>query len=375
MGSPDRNCVVSNVSLIKVMLVSVFRLSLFFTCTLLPLLGQSAEGVLIRFTEVRSHLIKPSVQLPGTVESRLVSTVAGEISGLVESFLAREGQVVKQGQVLAQLRRTSLELRLRAAVAQLKEDEARQKLAERTLERARELSEGGIYSQQQLDEALFEFNAWQGRIERLRAEIEQFKHDLEQTTIRAPYDGVVVRENTQIGEWLEAGGTVVELLSLEQLEVSLDLPERYFDALRMKAPVRISFESLPGVEFDGQVQSIIPRADPQARTFPIKLSLSNPQGRIAVGMLARVILPIGDPYISTLVPKDAVITQGKQQFVYLLSEDDSVRRTAVRTGVGVGQWVQVEGPLQGGEKVVIQGNERLQDGQKVRAEQREYPLP
>ncbi len=375
MGSPDHNCVVSNVSLIKVMLVSVFRLSLFFTCTLLPLLGQSAEGVLIRFTKVRSHLIKPSVQLPGTVESRLVSTVAGEISGLVESFLAREGQVVKQGQVLAQLRRTSLELRLRAAVAQLKEDEARQKLAERTLERARELSEGGIYSQQQLDEALFEFNAWQGRIERLRAEIEQFKHDLEQTTIRAPYDGVVVRENTQIGEWLEAGGTVVELLSLEQLEVSLDLPERYFDALRMKAPVRISFESLPGVEFDGQVQSIIPRADPQARTFPIKLSLSNPQGRIAVGMLARVILPIGDPYISTLVPKDAVITQGKQQFVYLLSEDDSVRRTAVRTGVGVGQWVQVEGPLQGGDQVVIQGNERLQDGQKVRAEQLEYPLP
>lgn len=375
MGSPDRNCVVSNVSLINIMLVSVFRISLFLTFTLFPLLGQSAEGVLIRFTEVRSHLIKPSVQLPGTVESRLVSTVAGEISGLVESFLAREGQVVKQGQVLAQLRRTSLELRLRSALAQLKEDEARQKLAERTLERARELSEGGIYSQQQLDEAHFEFNAWQGRIERLRAEIEQFKHAIEQTTIRAPYDGVVVRENTQVGEWLEEGGAVVELLSLEQLEVSLDLPERYFVALRMKAPVRISFESLPGVEFDGQVQSIIPRADPQARTFPIKLSLSNPQGRIAVGMLARVTLPMGNPYIGTLVPKDAIVTQGTQQFVYLLSEDDSVRRTAVRTGVGVGQWVQVEGLLQGGEKVVIQGNERLQDGQKVRAEQLEYPLP
>ena len=167
----------------------------------------------------------------------------------------------------------------------------------------------------------------------------------------------------------------MELLSLERLEVSLDLPERYFAALRMKTPVRISFESLPGIEFDGQVQTIIPRADPQARTFPIKLSLSNPQGRIAVGMLARVTLPIGEPYMGTLVPKDAVVTQGTQQFVYLLSEDDSVGRTAVRTGVGVGQWVQVEGPLQSGDKVVTQGNERLQDGQKVRAEQLEYPLP
>jgi len=375
MVSPDGNFVVTNLSFIKVMLVSVFRLSFFLSFTLVPLLGQSGEGVLIRFTEVRSQLIKPSVQLPGTVESRLVSTVAGEISGLVESFQAREGQVVKQGQVLAQLRRTSLELRLRAAVAQLKEDAARQKLAERTLERARELSEGGIYSQQQLDDALFEFSAWQGRLERLTAEIEQFQHDIEQTTIRAPYDGVVVREETQVGEWLEAGGAVVELLSLEQLEVSLDLPERYFAALRMKTPVRISFESLPGVEFDGQVQTIIPRADPQARTFPIKLSLSNSQGRIAVGMLARVTLPIGEPYMGTLVPKDAVVTQGTQQFVFLLSEDDSVGRTAVRTGVGVGQWVQVEGPLQSGDKVVIRGNERLQDGQKVRAEQLEYPLP
>ena len=375
MGSPECNCVVSNVSLITIMLVSILRLSLFLTFTLFPLLGQSAGGVLIRFTEVRSQLIKPSAQLPGTVDSRLVSTVAGEISGLVESFQAREGQVVKQGQVLAQLRQTSLELQLRAAVAQLKEDDARQKLAERTLERARELSEGGVYSQQQLDDALFEFSAWQGRLERLMAEIELFKHDIEQTTIRAPYDGVVVSENTQVGEWLEAGGAVVELLSLERLEVSLDLPERYFAALRMKTPVRISFESLPGMEFDGQVQTIIPRADPLARTFPIKLSLSNPQGRIAVGMLARVTLPIGEPYMGTLVPKDAVVTQGTQQFVYLLSEDDSVGRTAVRTGVGVGQWVQVEGPLQSGDKVVTQGNERLQDGQKVRAEQLEYPLP
>ncbi|MCZ6486332.1 MAG: biotin/lipoyl-binding protein, partial [Acidobacteria bacterium] len=148
MVSPDGNFVVTNLSFIKVMRISLFRLSFFLSFTLVPLLGQSGEGVLIRFTEVRSQLIKPSVQLPGTVESRLVSTVAGEISGLVESFQAREGQVVKQGQVLAQLRRTSLELRLRAAVAQLKEDAARQKLAERTLERARELSEGGVYSQQ-----------------------------------------------------------------------------------------------------------------------------------------------------------------------------------------------------------------------------------
>ena len=365
----------NNGSVLKAMLVPVFRYSLLLTLTLFPVLAQFAGEALIRFTEVRSHRIEQSVQLLGTVESRLVSTVAGGISGLVEDFLAHEGQVVKQGQVLAQLRATGLELRLRAAVAQLKEDEARAQLAERTLERARELAEGGVYSRQQLDDTLFEFNAWQGRIERLRAEIEQFKDDIEQTTIRAPYDGVVVRENTQVGEWLTEGGAVVELLSLQQLEVSLDLPDRYFNGLRPKSRARISFESLPGLEVEGVVRTIIPRADPQARTFPVKLSISDHGGRIAVGMLARVSLPVGDSQISTVVPKDAVVTQGSQQVVYLLSEDDSVRRTPVQTGVGVGQWLQVEGPLQSGDRVVILGNERLQDGQKVRAEQREYPFP
>ena len=92
-------------------------------------------------------------------------------------------------------------------------------------------------------------------------------------------------------------------------------------------------------------------------------------------MLANVTLPIGDSQISTGVPKDAVVTQGPLQFVYLLSEDGSVRLTPIRTGAGVGQWVQVEGSLHKGEKVVIQGNERLQDGQKVRGELQEYPLP
>ena len=75
---------------------------------------------------------------------------------------------------------------------------------------------------------------------------------------------MVVREETQVGEWLEQGGAVVELLSLEQLEVSLDLPERYFDALRPQTRARITFESLPGLEVEGVVRTIIPRADSQA---------------------------------------------------------------------------------------------------------------
>ncbi len=351
------------------------RFCLFCILVQISLLAQSGQADLVRVTPVRSHRMRQSIELPGTVESRLVSTVAGEVAGLVEDFPVREGQVVRIGDVLAQLRRVNLELRLRASEAQLREDEAREKLAERTLARARDLFERGVFSQQQLDEALFEFDAWQGRIERLRAVMEQLKDNIAGTTIRAPYHGVVVREITQLGEWLEEGGPVVELLSLEHLEVAVELPERYFGAVRPQTRARVYFEALPGLEVEGVVRTIIPRADPQAHTFPLKLSIEATEGQIGVGMLARVVLPVGKIHVSRVVPKDAVVTQGQQQYVYLLTDDGSVRQTPVHTGIGVGSWVEVEGAIQSGQKVVILGNERLRDGQTVIPEIQEYPFP
>ena len=337
--------------------------------------AQNEYVPLVRYTEVRTHRISQTVQLAGTVQSQMASTVASEVEGLVEEFPVREGQPVETGQVLAQLRRTSMELRLRAAEAQLKEDEAHKKLAERTLERSRGLFERGVYSQQQLDDSLFDFTAWEGRVERLRAEIGQLNEDIKQTTIRAPYSGVVVGERTQIGEWIEVGGAVVELLSREKSEVSVDLPERYFGALRPQSQARITFGALAGLEIVGTVQSIIPRADPQARTFPTKLSIPNRKGRIGIGMLATVHLPIGRARQSAIVPKDAVLIRGDEQFVFVLNEDGSVSRAPIQRGAGQGVWVEVEGVLQAGQKVVTRGNERLFDGQKVTAERLEYPRP
>lgn len=352
-----------------------WRFFIILTVLQIPLLGQAGEAGLILFTEVRSHRIRKLVELPGTVGSGLISTVASEIAGIVQEYPVREGQVLEAGEILARLRRRSLELQLRASEAQYHEDGARMKLAERTLARARDLFDRGVLSRQELDDAQFEFNAWEGRMERLNAELEELKHDIERSTIRAPYRGVVVAEMTQVGEWLEEGGAVLELLSLEHLEVNVELPERYFTEVAAQSRSRVIFEALPGVEVEGTVGSIIPRADPQARTFPLKLRIPNHRGRIGVGMLARVTIPIGQSYVSRVVPKDAVVTRGDLQYVYLLSDDDLVRRTLVQTGTGVGQWVEIQGPIETGEKVATQGNERLRDGQRVKPEMQEYPFP
>lgn len=340
--------------------------------------AQGGQGRLpspVRYTEAREYNLKPAITLPGSVESRVASVVAAEVPGLVMELVAREGDRVKRGEALARLRTTPLEIRLQTAEAQLKEAESRMKLAERNLERARDLFESKVFSQQQLDNAYFEFTAWQGRVESLHATIAGFKLDIERCTIRAPFDGVVVRERTEVGEWMGEGDPVVEMVSLDELEVRVEVPEGYFRLLNQNAPATVRFESLPGVEVSGRIGAIIPQADPVARTFPIKVRVPNPQQRIGVGMLAQVSFTGGNSYRATVVPKDAVIRRGPRQFVYLMNGDNTVSMVTVQTGGAVGSWVAIEGSIQPGQKVVTRGNERLQPGQVVQGTPLEYRLP
>ncbi len=329
----------------------------------------------VRYTEARAHEVQRSIDLQGSVESGSVSVVASEVEGLVGELLGREGETVRKGQPLARLRSETVELRLRATSAQLEEAEAFLKLAELTLKRSRELFEQNVASQQDLDEALYNFNARHGRVEQLAAEVARLRLDLERGTIKAPFAGVVAAERTEVGQWIGVGSPVVELISLADLEVRVEVPERYFSNLSRSARATVTFDAVPGLEVAGRVSAIVPRADPQARTFPLKVRLPGHDGRIGAGMLAKVSLPMGESFRATVVPKDAVVSEGPERIVYVINGDDTVARVAVSPRQGVGSWVVVEGALQPGQKVVTRGNERLRPGMPVKGEPLEYRLP
>jgi len=141
------------------------------------------------------------------------------------------------------------------------------------------------------------------------------------------------------------------------------------------AAATVRFESLPGYELIGKVSAIVPRANAQSRTFPLKIRIKNKDGKVAAGMLAKVSFPAGESYSATVVPKDAVITRGAERYVYLVNGDSTVSRVSVKTGVAMGAWVEIQSEVKPGAKVVTRGNERLQPGQRVQGEPIEYALP
>ena len=256
-----------------------------------------------------------------------------------------------------------------------REAQARLALAEAQLERSRELVEQQVLSKQQLDDARFEFEAWRGRTDRLQAEIARIELDLERSTVKAPFAGIVVSKATEVGEWVGKGATVMELLSPYVLEVRVDVPERYYEQIQRSTQARVRFEALPGYEVEGTITSLVPRANPRSRTFPLLVRVKNAEARIGAGMLAKVYLAAGEARAAQIVPKDAIISRGDDRFVFVVDKESTVDMIPVTTGVAVGDWIAVEGPIAPKAKVVTRGNERIQQGQKVIAELLSYEAP
>ena len=336
---------------------------------------EPSDAAPVRYTEARSMELRGEVRLPGTVESRLSAVVAGEVAGKVLAIEARDGDRVDKGDVLVRIRSDWYELRHQEAQARLKESRARLRLAESSLSRARELFDAKVLSQQDLDDAVSEYAAWQGRESQNQAQIDQLELSLDLLEVRAPFDGVVTRKLTEVGQWIASGGAVAEMVSLDRLEIRIDVAERYYDALRLGAAAQITFEALPGLELTGKIERIIPRAEDRARTFPVKVSVSNEGGRIGVGMLASVAMPVGTVSASTMVPKDAVVRTGPGEAVYRIADDGTAEMVVVETGSAAGAWVAVRGGIRPGDKVITRGNERLIPDQAVEGRPQGYPGP
>jgi RND family efflux transporter MFP subunit len=323
---------------------------------------------LVVTSSVTAESLAESIELPGTVRPVRDSLVASEVDGRVASREVDGGERVRRGEVLARLDTTRLENDRDIARADKAEAEAQLALARRQEARAVELHRDSVLSDRDLDEAVSRREALEARIASLAARIANIEGDISRATIRAPFGGLVTEVHCEMGEWVAQGDPVVRLSSLETLEIVVEVPERYFPALSTGQATPATVDALPEVRLDGRIHALVPRADAEARAFPVIVRAPNPRGRVGAGMLARVRLDLGSGRTALLVPKDAIVRQAQQEMVFLV-EGDQVRAVTVRTGRAVGSRVEVTGDLQAGQSVVVKGNERLMPGQKVRVEE------
>ena len=339
-------------------------LCLFFAVGASSVAQDGPPPALVVTEAVAREAVVETVELIGAVRPIHDSLVASEVPGRVIRRAVELGDHVKRGKVLVRLDATRLEKDLARVQAEFAEATAQFKLARSQENRARQLFDREILSRGELDEAVARLHSNDGRVGSIQARIASIEHEISRTTIRAPFAGVVTEVHTEIGEWIDLGSPVLRLSDLKTVEIRLDVPEHSFRRVRRDAKAEATVTAVPGLTLAGKIFSVVPRADPEARTFPVLVRAPNPGLQVGAGMLAKVDLALDGGGEALLVSKDAVVRQAQQEVVWIV-ENDTVRAVSVRTRRGVGDRVEIVGDVQEGDRVVVRGNERLMPGQPV----------
>jgi HlyD family secretion protein len=320
----------------------------------------------------------------------------------------------------------SLPAEIDGAQAAIDEIKARLKYSKENYERLNELfSGGGGVSRREIDEAFSTYRSQSQLIivaetlfekltttreaklsqahlavEAQEAEIRRLQEQRQEFTIRAPFAGFVTGKKTELGQWLSRGDEVMEIVQLDPIDLVVPVPQTYIQQLQIsidesrstgkKLLAQVSIESLTEflegeVEFlEGEVVQIIPQANLRSRSFPVKIRIKNPSTGtghlLKPGMLATASMFIGPKEDMLMVTKDALVLGGPEISVYVVREDPVAKKTVavpvpIKIGASIGNWIQVTGSIQAGDRVVVEGNERLRPNQDVQVtHEKEEPL-
>ncbi|MGP1272114.1 MAG: efflux RND transporter periplasmic adaptor subunit [Phycisphaerales bacterium] len=342
--------------------------------------ASSAQPVaMVRVDGARLESVEQMRRVTGELRALRRSELATQEEGLVLELLVRAGDPVEAGEVIARLddERARLDLdRLEAELESLRATEAvAQAEVDRSateLERVRLLREQASASAQELEDAQFDAAADEARLLEAQADvraaerrIELARTRLDDLSVRAPFDGRVIRTLTEAGQWLQRGDSVVELYATDDIEAWIDVPERYYARIaESDQPVSVEIAALSS-SFEATITRIVPAADPLSRLFPVRMRVAGAGDRLRPGMSVVAEVPTGSTGETLTIHKDAILRNEAGEFVYQVvpnpfGEGQVASPTQVSRLFAVGNRVAIRaGGVGEGSVLIVEGNERL----------------
>jgi len=309
--------------------------------------------------KARLDTFSASLWVSGTVISRNDANIGAETDGRI-TWVADVGQTIREGQPIARIDKTDLELELMDNQARLESLQARERYLQSNLERLNSLALKNNASANQLDEARVELDMIIQDIRRAEVTVAQTRRRIDQTRVLAPFTGIVVERQVQVGEFVSRGAQVARVVDTENREIRAQAPLTVSAFLREGLEVSVQHGNATALS---PIKRVIPVGDERPRMFEVRVAASDPAW--VVGSPVRVALPNSDPRQLVAVPRDALVLRGNEMFVLRVTSENVVEKVNVATGIGLGSLVEVIGDVSGGDRVVTRGAERLKPGQEV----------
>ncbi len=337
-----------------------------------PATGLASNPVVL--AEVKRETMAEQATLTGTTVPTRRAELSPKVDGLVTELFVDEGSLVRQGDPILVLDDRLAALDVTADEARMQEAEASHRDAVRVRDELEELKRGRHASKAEMLSAEAQVDRTEALLAATRANLARSRELQLRHRLSAPFDGMVVAKQAEVGEWVKRDEAAVELVALDRLRIRATLPQTAYARVRGGAAAQVRFDALPERVFTGEVFARVARGDERSRTFPVLIDLPNPDRLFAPGMSARVSVDLGAgdaPPASVLtVPRDAVILKadGSRQVWRVQVEDGETKTYPVNVTVGRAAGDRLElldADLAEGDPIVLLGNERLKPGQTI----------
>lgn len=312
--------------------------------------GRSMPTPTVVVAEAQKKMVRRELEALGTVKSRESVVLTAKVTEKVDRVLFDDGQSIARGQLLVTLHADEQQAKVRAAKANLKEQQREYKRIE------------GLVKRKTI--ARSELDAIYTDIEVARAVLAQNEAELAARYIHAPFSGVLGFRQISPGALVTPGAVITTLDDIATVKLDFSIPEAFLGLVSPGAVIEASAAAYPGEIFRGQVASIDSRINPQTRAMVVRADIANPDMRLRPGMLMTLSLIVGE-HQGLVVPEEALISRQQQHFLFVVGEGGTVEQREVELGLRRRGVAEVLVGLAEGERVITRGIQRVRPGQKV----------
>jgi len=335
-------------------------MSLFFLFAVASLHAQQGPPpATVQVTDVVAMEMAPTRLVAAYSKARFITTIQAESSGRVIE-IANVGQIVNAGEPLGLIADEEYALRVAELKGAIDSQLAQVEFLQSESVRLQSLETKNLTSGTALDKNNADLKTAKADLNQARSRLEQLQSDISKLTPKAPFNGFVTQQIAQPGQYLNAGQNLLEIMSSDDLEIIAQLP------FKMKEVIQIGnqwqYVDSRGKTYQATVERFIPAATSDSRQ--IQVHLKDHSDQLLPGEPIQLKVPESLPQTLTAVPRDALVLRRQGAHIFVIRDSIAVK-VAVTTGLAEGDMIAVTGAVEPGDLVVIRGNERLRDQQKV----------
>ncbi|HXK24599.1 MAG TPA: efflux RND transporter periplasmic adaptor subunit [Myxococcota bacterium] len=334
-----------------------------------------AQAPPVAAATVAARDLEERIGASGELEAQLHTTLAAEVAGRITRIVLEEGAPVVAGTIVVEIDPERRALELDEAKAHAAQADARLAKEKRETDRVRTLYESKVASQSKLDGADTALEVAQADSAAARAQQGVARRALSDASVSAPFAGLLARRHVNVGEFVQPGAPLFDLVSLDPIDVVFHLAEVDSSRVAIGQEVEVHVAPYPDRVFDARVAMVSPTIDPGTRTLRVKATLPNPEGLLRPGLFARADLGVAQRKGVTLIPSEAVLQRANGPIVFVVGPGDRVQKRDVRLGAFYRDGVEVQEGVTAGEVVVTRGHSGLVDGAVVRVAETDGHAP